>query len=221
MNVIALPLRFARGQSNVANIAYIAYIAIAAQKLDEAIGAKMSSNLLRVHWQTERSSAQGGERMGSDGENLAAEAAGIPISEQDQREIHDLYSKLRAAEAKLVGPDGKTQVLPGSLYSFLCQLLADLKDGKSVTILQSEATLTTVEAAKMLGMSRQFLIQEIQKNRIPYHMVGTHRRLYARDVLAYKSSRDAGRRKELDDLASEEYEDGLYTRGLNDPHPGQ
>jgi len=155
------------------------------------------------------------------GENLAAEATGVPISEQDQREIHDLYSKLRAAEAKLVGPDGKTQVLPGSLYSFLCQLLADLKDGKSVTILQSDATLTTVEAAKMLGMSRQFLIQEIEKNRIPHHMVGTHRRLYARDVLAYKSSRDAGRRKELDDLASTEFEQGLYTRGLNDPHPRQ
>jgi excisionase family DNA binding protein len=153
--------------------------------------------------------------------NLAAEETGIAISARDQIEIHDLYSKLRAAEAKLVGPDGKIQVLPGSLYSFLCQLLADLKDGKSVTILQSDATLTTVEAAKLLGMSRQFLVQEIDKNRIPYHMVGTHRRLYARDVLAYKSNRDAGRRKQLDDLALAEYEEGLYARGLNDPHPRQ
>jgi excisionase family DNA binding protein len=151
-------------------------------------------------------------------ENLAAESTGISIAEQDQRDIHDLYSKLRAAEAKLVGPDGKTQVLPGNLYSFLCQLLADLKDGKSVTILQSEATLTTVEAAKILGVSRQFLIQEVEKNRIPYHMVGTHRRLYTRDVLAFKSNRDASRRKELDDLALAEYEDGLYSRGLDDPH---
>ena len=152
---------------------------------------------------------------------LAAEATGISISEQDQRDIHDLYSKLRAAEAKLVGPDGRTQVLPGSLYSFLCQLLADLKDGKSVTILQSEATLTTVEAAKLLGVSRQFLVQEIDKMRIPHHMVGTHRRVYARDVLAYKSNRDAGRRKQLDDLALAEYQEGLYTRGINDPHSRQ
>jgi excisionase family DNA binding protein len=153
--------------------------------------------------------------------NLAAEATGISISEQDQRDIHDLYSKLRAAEAKLVGPDGKTQVLPGSLYSFLCQLLADLKDGKSVTILQSEATLTTVEAAKLLGVSRQFLIQEIERKKVPHHMVGTHRRLYARDVLAYKSNRDAGRRTELDDLALAEHEEGPYSRGLNDPHSRQ
>ena len=52
-------------------------------------------------------------------------------------------------------------------------------------------------------------------------MVGTHRRLYARDVLAYKSNRDAGRRKVLDDLASQEFEEGLYTRGLSDPDPQQ
>jgi excisionase family DNA binding protein len=154
-------------------------------------------------------------------ERLAAEATGIAISEQDQMEIHDLYSKLRAAEAKLVGPDGKVQVLPGTLYSFLCQLLADLKDGNSVTILQSDATLTTVEAAKLLGVSRQFLVQEIEKGRIPHHKVGTHRRLYARDVLAYKSNRDAGRRKLLDDLALAEFDEGLYTKGLDDPHPRQ
>lgn len=153
--------------------------------------------------------------------NLAAEATGIAIDEQGQRDLQDLYSKLRAVEAKLVAPDGKTQVLPGSLYSFLCRLLADLKDGKSVTILQSEATLTTMEAAKILGISRQFLIHEIEKGKIPFHMVGTHRRLYARDVLAFKSNRDASRRKHLDDLDLAEFEDGFYARGLDDPHSRQ
>ena len=148
-------------------------------------------------------------------------ATEISISNQDQREIHNLYAKLRAAEAKLVGSDGKSQVLPGNLYSFLCRLMADLKDGNSVTILQSDAALTTVEASRLLGVSRQFLILEIGRGRIPHHMVGTHRRLYARDVLAYKSNRDAGRRKVLDDLALKEYEEGLYTKALNDPDPQQ
>jgi excisionase family DNA binding protein len=144
--------------------------------------------------------------------NLAAEAAGRLIPEQDQRDLHELYSKLRAAEIKLVGTDGKIQVLPGDLYLFLCQILAELKNGNSVTILQSDATLTTVEGAKLLGVSRQFLIQEIEKNKIPHHMVGTHRRLYAREVLAYKSNRDTSRRKHLDDLA---------LAVLNDPHVQQ
>jgi excisionase family DNA binding protein len=150
---------------------------------------------------------------------LASVAATISISDQDQRDIYDLYAKLHAAEAQLIGADGKAQTLPGNLYSFLCRLLADLQDGNSVTILQSNAALTTVEAAKLLGMSRQFLINEVEKGTIPHHMVGTHRRLYVRDVLAYESNRNAGRRKVLDALALKEYEEGLYTRELNDPQP--
>lgn len=152
--------------------------------------------------------------------DLSEEATGIPNfdqdSDQDQMEAFDLYSKLRDTKAKLIGFDGKPQVLPGNLDSFLLKLLADVLNGGSVTILQRDTTLTTVEAAKFLGVSRQFLVQEIDKGRIPHHKVGTHRRLYVRDVLAYKSKRDASRRKNLDDLALAEYEEGLYEKSLND-----
>ncbi|WP_263356999.1 excisionase family DNA-binding protein [Acidicapsa ligni] len=143
--------------------------------------------------------------------------AAVSISERDQRDIQDLYTKIREAEAKLVGPDGKTDLLPQNLYSFLCKLLGDLKAGNSVTILQNNAELTTVEAAKLLSVSRQFLVQLLEKGQIPFHMVGTHRRLYARDILAFKGKRDSARRKTLDDLAKAEVNDGLYDRvPLND-----
>ena len=140
----------------------------------------------------------------------AKNSTGVAISAKDQREIVELYEKLREVQAKLVGPDGKTEVLPNNVYSFLCRLLADLKAGNSVTILQSKAELTTVEAAKLLGMSRQFLVNLLSRNEIPFHMIGTHRRLYARDVLAYKSKRDNTRRKTLDDLSRAEYDEGIY-----------
>jgi excisionase family DNA binding protein len=134
----------------------------------------------------------------------------VPITEKDQREVQALYRELRRGEAKLVGPDGRAQSLPPNLYSFLCRLLGDLKAGKSVTLLQNEAELTTVEAAKLLAVSRQFLIGLLDQQQIPYHMVGTHRRIYARDVLAYKGRRDSARRKTLDDLARAEYEEDIY-----------
>lgn len=151
----------------------------------------------------------------------ANSSTNVSVSPKDQREIQELYEKLRTAEAKLVGPDGKSQVLPNNLYSFLCRLLDHLKAGNSVTILQSNAALTTVEASKLLGISRQFLIGLLEKGQIPYHFVGTHRRLYARDVLAYKAKRDTARRKTLDDLARAEYDEGIYDKVPDDFDSGQ
>ena len=138
-----------------------------------------------------------------------AVTAAVPLSKKDQREIQDIHRKLRAADAKLVGPDGKTQILPSTLYSFLCTLLAELKAGHSVTILQINRDFSTVEASKMLGVSRQFLSGLLEKQKIPYHMVGTHRRLYARDVLAFKAKSGTVRRKAFDDLARAECRQGI------------
>lgn len=137
-------------------------------------------------------------------------SADVPISLQDQREILDLYARIQSADARVVGSDGAAQLPPPNLPSFLYHLLAALSAGKSVTILQSNADLTTVEAARLLSVSRQFLIQLLEQGQIPYHMVGTHRRLYARDVLAYKSRRDSARRVTLDQLAEAEMAEGLY-----------
>ena len=145
----------------------------------------------------------------------------VPISKKEQKDIQEIYEKLRKAHAKLVGPDGETRTLPSKVYSFLLSLLAALSAGQSVTILQSNASLTTVEAGKLLGMSRQFLIGLLEKNEIPCHMVGTHRRLYARHVLAYKAKRDAARSKILDDLARAESEQGTYDKVPDDFNPGQ
>lgn len=150
-----------------------------------------------------------------------SEAAPIDISPKEQKEIINIYSKLREVEAKLIGPDGKTEILPNNLYSFLLRLLADLRAGHSVTILQSRHELTTVEASKILGMSRQFLIRLLEKGEIPFHLVGTHRRLYVRDVIAYKAKRDLERRETLNDLAKREFAKGDYDKVPDDFHAGK
>jgi excisionase family DNA binding protein len=146
---------------------------------------------------------------------IEQQSAPNAISGEDQAEILKLYERMRKRRARLVGPDGHSVNLPDSLYTFLCRLLADLSDGKCVSIVQGQAELTTVEAAAMLGVSRQFLVNLLTKNEIPHHMVGTHRRVYVRDVLEYKAKRDSRRGKLLDQLSAEEAADGLYD--LNEP----
>jgi len=149
------------------------------------------------------------------------ESPPVDISLKEQLEIKTIYEKLREAEAKLVGPDGRTEILPNNVYSFLLRLLADLKAGHSVTILQSMHRLTTVEAAKVLGVSRQYLVQLLEKGEIPFKKVGTHRRIFVRDVLSYKAKRDLERKSVLDDLAKQEYETGSYGKVPDDFHSGK
>jgi excisionase family DNA binding protein len=153
--------------------------------------------------------------------NSSDATADVAISAREQREIVGIYEKLREAEAKLIGPEGKTEILPNNLYSFLLRLLADLRAGHSVTILQSRHELTTVEAGKILGMSRQFLIKLLEKGEIPFHFVGTHRRLYVRDVMTYKLKRDLMRRETLDELAKREIAHGDYDKIPDDFHSGK
>ncbi len=150
-----------------------------------------------------------------------SEASAVDISPKEQKEIINIYAKLREVEAKLIGPDGKTEILPNNLYSFLLRLLADLRAGHSVTILQSRHELTTVEASKILGMSRQFLVRLLEEGEIPFHLVGTHRRIYVRDVIAYKAKRDMERRDTLNALSKREFAKGDYDKIPDDFHPGE
>jgi excisionase family DNA binding protein len=143
---------------------------------------------------------------------VAERTSAVSLSEAEPKDVLNLYTKIRSAEARLVGPDGEAQRLAPDLRSFLGQLLGDLEAGRPVTILQADAALTTVKAAKMLGVSRQFLVQLLESDQMPFHMVGTHRRVYARDVLAFKARRDSARRRILDDLTRAETDDGLYDR---------
>jgi len=136
----------------------------------------------------------------------------VAISQKDQQEIKQLYEAIRRGKAKLVGPNGEARPLPDSLYSFLVELIGLLNEGKSVYIIQNQAKLTTVEAAAMIGVSRQFLVNLLETNEIPYHMVGTHRRIYAQDLVQYKAKRDENRKKVLGELAKAEADEGLYGR---------
>jgi excisionase family DNA binding protein len=137
---------------------------------------------------------------------------GVPLLEKDQREVEQLYEAIRRGKAKLVGPDGEVRILPDSLHSFLVTLIGLMSQGKCVYIVQNESKLTTVEAATMLGVSRQFLVNLLERGAIPHHMVGSHRRMYAQDVLHYKAKRDTQRRKTLDDLVKAEAVEGIYDR---------
>ena len=52
-------------------------------------------------------------------------------------------------------------------------------------------------------------VKLLEQGAIPFHKVGSHRRVYLRDLMAYASKRDKNSRKSLDKLFSEVEKEGV------------
>ncbi len=94
-------------------------------------------------------------------------------------------------------------VLPAAAVRLLVELLATMAEGHAVTLIPVHAELTTQQAADLLGVSRPFLVKELESGRLAHRKVGTHRRLRLQDLLTYKQQVYAARLVVLDELAAE------------------
>lgn len=93
--------------------------------------------------------------------------------------------------------------LPPGAVALLIDILQAMAAGRGVTIIPENAELTTVQAAEILNVSRPFLIKLLENGTIPYHKVGTHRRVRMEDVMNYKEAIDREREAVLDQLVEE------------------
>jgi len=104
---------------------------------------------------------------------------------------------------------GETVEIPSSAAALLLHLLGHIADGVAVTIIPVQREFTTQQAADLLGVSRPFVVKEIEEKRLPARKVGTRRRVMYGDLMKYKARSDAERQKALDGLAALDQELGL------------
>jgi excisionase family DNA binding protein len=115
-------------------------------------------------------------------------------SQIQQIDLHDDQGAVRAVH------------IPTSALHLLLQVLTEIGQGNAVSIIPIHAELTTQEAADVLNVSRPFLVQLLEKGDMPFHKIGTHRRVRYQDVMAYKQHIDLARHQVLDELAQEAQE---------------
>jgi excisionase family DNA binding protein len=105
------------------------------------------------------------------------------------------------AMVRLTGDTTSQLVVPRAAVELLARILAHMASGQSVSVVPEHAELTTQQAADMLNVSRPYLIGLLDAGEIEYRKVGTHRRIFAGSLLAYKHRDDARRRTAADELA--------------------
>jgi excisionase family DNA binding protein len=148
----------------------------------------------------------------------ATEPVTVPQTEREQ--VRDLERVLEIGAPALVGPGGERIQLPSTIYQVLRRMVELMAAGQAITLVPDDQVVTTQRAADILGMSRPFLVKLLETGAIPHHRVGNQRRVYLRDVLAFRRKRDEERKEALDRLAREAFEAGLYDRNTF-PEGGQ
>jgi excisionase family DNA binding protein len=114
-------------------------------------------------------------------------------------------------ELRVTDPAGmsETVTIPTAAFRLLVTILAEMANGNAVRLLPHHAELTTQEAAELLNVSRPYLVRLLDDGKMPFHRVGTHRRVLFKDVMTYRSERRRLRGAALDELTRLDQDLGL------------
>jgi excisionase family DNA binding protein len=94
-----------------------------------------------------------------------------------------------------------TVTLPPKALRLIAQLLGQMARRQPIMLMPLEMELTTLQAAGFLNVSRPFLIKELEAKKLPYRLVGTHRRIYLEDLIKYKESMRRQSERAMQELA--------------------
>ncbi|TFB51061.1 helix-turn-helix domain-containing protein [Cryobacterium tagatosivorans] len=124
--------------------------------------------------------------------------------------VHDFLAAHEAAGRETPTPQyflagatpGDQVQIPEEIHQILLQVIESMKRGLAVSIAPQSKTLTTQQAADLLGISRPTLVKLLDDGRIPFERVGTHRRVLLVDVMDYRERRRDEQYDALEEMRS-------------------
>jgi excisionase family DNA binding protein len=98
---------------------------------------------------------------------------------------------------------GEFITIPKKALSLLSAIIQNMAEGKTISIVPSNSEVSTQQAADMLNVSRPHLIKLLERKKIPFKKVGSHRRILLKDIMEYKEQQSKERETQLDFLANQ------------------
>ncbi|MFV2143813.1 MULTISPECIES: helix-turn-helix domain-containing protein [Isoptericola] len=131
----------------------------------------------------------------------------LPSEAEGLAEVHNFLEAHERARGTAVAPrcllvgeaEGDQVELPASMYPILLQVVEAMRAGRAVTVAPHSTTLTTQQAADLLGVSRPTVVRLIDTGQLAAERPGTRRKVLLSDVLDYRESR---RQSQYDMLAA-------------------
>ncbi len=125
----------------------------------------------------------------------------IELAHEGKRVLRELLkNNAPCYSVEVLSSDGESNViqLPAIAFSLLAEALHEISNGSSVKVMPQQPELTTQEAGDALNVSRPFLIKLLESGQIPFHRVGTHRRIKHKDIIDLRLTAIIKNKKPID-----------------------
>ncbi len=119
----------------------------------------------------------------------------------------------------LLTKSGDVIELPKALNDLFVSVVQAMKKKQAVFLMHEDEAFTTQAAANFLGVSRQFFVRLLDDGQLPFHHVGTHRRVFFKDLVTYQRKRSQKRLAALDKMTEDVVAAGLDDRYVDLTRP--
>lgn len=132
-------------------------------------------------------------------EQKIASASAQKLSETTER-----FGKAKQEVIELrLDKSDKPLLIPLKALKLLELVIGNMAAGKSMILYSMDTSITSEQAAEILGISTPHLLNLLKKGSIPCEKEGSHYKILMKDVLGYDMGAKIQRRKYLDALTEE------------------
>ena len=141
----------------------------------------------------------------------------LPRADQPLGAVHDFIQAhgyaavpLQGERCFLAGPGPDDRVeLPEEVYDVLRQVVEAMRSGLAVTVAPVSQSVSTTQAAELLGVSRPTVVKLLEEGAMAFEQVRSHRKILLRDVLDYRRTRREQQYAALEAMADEDDDEPL------------